>query len=1220
MPQIRQARSPIRLVSVVNLLAGLMALAAPLTLPSCRSPDQDPAPSASLPPTNAVTSVGDSQPDTFALALLRSQAEKEQSSPPARLADDIPTPPGLASDSLTLRLPDDPLAFLTQDDALTRLTASYQWPSAPELAAPDDQSLRQSVLAYIEARELFLEGKNFESIRRLEEAYRLNPASISILRLLARNYRASTGEATAVRYERDILALDPTDLEALFRVGSSALERNQLPEAVACLSRAALGAGPAPSALHARLISRLASLDLGKAFAISGCDSAAVRAWSSTLDPASPPPRVVGWEREYNEFLRDAVDVMARMGDAHVRLGDSASALKWYETAIESGNPDRTALLARLIHLDLRSGRPASAQWRLIDAMRQPSDPAGLMNLVEYLASQTDRGVFADAVAELAASDSQSSLLLQAALLLLPPVEGEELLARTFAQGDAEQSIDDIVAWAGRRGDPALALRLVIRAADEQSSPLRTARRLTDLTGDPDRLLNAWPMLDADLADDPFALSLRTLLLLRAGRPTDASAIILAAIVDHPDDPGLLLARIRLLLDQGLADDAQDLLAALTPAAAQNPALAYDIADLSAEFGDEPTARRLLALVESAVAGADVASTPLRNHVERKASVLIALGRFAAAVDVLQAGFNADPAHEQAALMLLDLTGPDGRSRDPQRYVEVGRSITRSLPQSRAARFARAEQDLVAGRASAAIPILRTLFEEDVTFDPALRALLSYWTRENRLLEAEEWIRPRLAQRPGDARLRSGLLEALLAQRKYADAIELTGRFAADRPDDLSAARDHARSLRASGRTEDARRVETAALLRLPASIYRTFALAELHLAAGDPSAAIAQLKADAARAPDAVPHQFEQLVSLALDAARDGAQAEAYAYIESIVDARRAHGGEISPAIAVHDLEAKVGLNRDFDAIRTALDAARSGDPDRDVALIMGLRSSLFAAGRTDDAMRLIDDELGENRPLVRADLPLALWRIDAASRNAQPDVAISLVARLGSASLLDSLPTLFLSASGGKTDAPNVLYSISGLFSNSGDQPSSERILAEVLRLDPDHPGANNDLGYNWVDRGQRLEEAATMILKAVRAQPDNDSFLDSIGWARYKQGRFTDRGQTLDERGAIYFLERASQLPEGRVNPVILDHLGDALWHAGQKADAVRAWNQVSPAYTLQLSRLGPDDSEDARAFRQFVEQYYSPVVKAAEAKVAAADAGVEPPVAHVIGSGW
>jgi len=127
-------------------------------------------------------------------------------------------------------------------------------------------------------------------------------------------------------------------------------------------------------------------------------------------------------------------------------------------------------------------------------------------------------------------------------------------------------------------------------------------------------------------------------------------------------------------------------------------------------------------------------------------------------------------------------------------------------------------------------------------------------------------------------------------------------------------------------------------------------------------------------------------------------------------------------------------------------------------------------------------------------------------------------------------------------------VLYYERGIAYERGkhwDQAQPDFLKA--LDLNPDQPQVLNYLGYTWVDRGENLDKALDMIQKAVKATPTDGFIVDSLGWAFYKLGRFSD---------AVGTLEQAVQLKPN--DPQINDHLGDAYWKAGRKLEAHFQWN--------------------------------------------------------------
>ncbi len=101
--------------------------------------------------------------------------------------------------------------------------------------------------------------------------------------------------------------------------------------------------------------------------------------------------------------------------------------------------------------------------------------------------------------------------------------------------------------------------------------------------------------------------------------------------------------------------------------------------------------------------------------------------------------------------------------------------------------------------------------------------------------------------------------------------------------------------------------------------------------------------------------------------------------------------------------------------------------------------------------------------------------------------------------------------------------------------------------LAINPKDAGAMNYLGYSYVERGVRLPEAEAMLRKAVEIEPNNGAYLDSLGWARFKQN---------DPKEAAQWLEKAATLTP---DALIFDHLGDVYKSAGQLDRAVDVWKK-------------------------------------------------------------
>ena len=117
---------------------------------------------------------------------------------------------------------------------------------------------------------------------------------------------------------------------------------------------------------------------------------------------------------------------------------------------------------------------------------------------------------------------------------------------------------------------------------------------------------------------------------------------------------------------------------------------------------------------------------------------------------------------------------------------------------------------------------------------------------------------------------------------------------------------------------------------------------------------------------------------------------------------------------------------------------------------------------------------------------------------------------------------------------------------YERSKQWPQAEADFQQALKLNPNQPQVLNYLGYSWVDMGINLDKALAMIKAAVDLRPNDGYIVDSLGWAYYRLGKYSDAVETL---------ERAVELkPE---DSTINDHLGDAYWQVGRKREALFQW---------------------------------------------------------------
>ena len=135
---------------------------------------------------------------------------------------------------------------------------------------------------------------------------------------------------------------------------------------------------------------------------------------------------------------------------------------------------------------------------------------------------------------------------------------------------------------------------------------------------------------------------------------------------------------------------------------------------------------------------------------------------------------------------------------------------------------------------------------------------------------------------------------------------------------------------------------------------------------------------------------------------------------------------------------------------------------------------------------------------------------------------------------------------------------FSYGAACERAGDTNKAVTLFRKCLQIDPADHTACNYLGYMWADQGINLEEALTLIQKAVKLSPDNGAYIDSLGWVLFKLGRNEE---------ALVQLRRAVELV--KPDAVVFGHLADVLVKLGKPDEALTVLRRAS--------ELEPDNKE-------------------------------------------
>jgi tetratricopeptide (TPR) repeat protein len=126
---------------------------------------------------------------------------------------------------------------------------------------------------------------------------------------------------------------------------------------------------------------------------------------------------------------------------------------------------------------------------------------------------------------------------------------------------------------------------------------------------------------------------------------------------------------------------------------------------------------------------------------------------------------------------------------------------------------------------------------------------------------------------------------------------------------------------------------------------------------------------------------------------------------------------------------------------------------------------------------------------------------------------------------------------------------FMLGAIYERQKKFEQAEQQFRKVLDMNPNNAPVLNYYGYMLADRGLRIDEAASLIERAVKQDPQNGAYLDSLGWAYFKQNKLAEAEEYL--RRAI---DREGQ------DPTILGHLGDVYLKLGETERAAEIYERA------------------------------------------------------------
>jgi tetratricopeptide (TPR) repeat protein len=238
--------------------------------------------------------------------------------------------------------------------------------------------------------------------------------------------------------------------------------------------------------------------------------------------------------------------------------------------------------------------------------------------------------------------------------------------------------------------------------------------------------------------------------------------------------------------------------------------------------------------------------------------------------------------------------------------------------------------------------------------------------------------------------------------------------------------------------------------------------------------------------------------------------------------------------------------------ATEAAKEATEKLPKDRDLKMVYA--GQLADAGQTDAALQILKSFLKGNPEDREVYINLATM-YSRLKRWSEADTALDKADEVSSKPD-DKETVAFLRASG---------------YERQKKYEQAEDIFRKILNGDPQNAGVLNYLGYMLADHNLKLDEALGMIKKAVEMEPANGAYLDSLGWAYFKLGKYD-----LAEDSLI----KASQHVMGS-DPTVQEHLGDLYQKTGRLKLAASHWERAVNEWN---KTVGPEVDQDALARAQ------------------------------------
>ena len=1253
-------------------LAG--ALAVSVALGACAS-------NQTKPEATDTAGVQSSPAHTEASSRLQKRMAREIKSPVAT-ARAASAPTGVAPDQITALQGDAlVLARTPTDEALAAMAGLLPDPRSPAPRVIDDADAAAALRAYITGRAARLAGDLDIALAELERSARLNPNPAEPWREMAEVYLARGDRHSAERDFQRAFDRNPTDPSVLERTALLPVEgspSDAIAGALARLHRIE------PDQLDPAM-PYLVPAGLGRVLVDRGYAAAGAEMLEQAANLPTSFGQATNFREALSDLYRRRGELYRDAGDAQMRLDRPVEALALYDLGSQLPLLDPDSMLGHRVAALLRMGRPAAAAAIVLVSIEERDGQIRPLH-VELLAdiaavSETGPAIIeslrdqeARVTPEVARATHQTRI--RAIAALLPPVEARAFLRREIvAQGADAALIADLYERLDA-ADTAAPVREAILLTDlDPASVDRYVEALITAKSSLKDLLD----LSATVADQggPTFAESRALvharLLMLVGQYREALSTLES--VGSTDELlcAAKLERIRAM--RAVARHAEARAVLDTVDIAICPTALMGKAELLAEF-DRPA--DALELLDRAEENPDL-SDPERARIALLAArILTSERRYPEAERRFRQVLVLDPTNEAGYAGLMTLFAQGGAMADERRLMAVVRDLRDTAPESRTFRMLRARDLLTRNRTDLAERELIEILDRYPDDSSSVGLLVRIWTEQDRVDHAEAWLRDRLARMPGSRADRIELARLLVESRRAREAAALLEEWLAlspaDQPVSITLESVYREALDDPAYAAQLARQR---LERAPVTIDTLGETAVLQLATlqADQARISVRRMLELATATDRPADAWGNRIAAEVGDQLKGQTIDP-SVARAIFDDLALHVPDLSEGVLLARVQL-MGLSEvpvasmieaaDLAALRfpqtrdrafdILLDAIRSGQVLRSPEMVVervdapgtirrpldapdGTEREQFEAARDRMAMAFaVIDHLHQTRPgplrpsTSALALDIAMRIVQAGGESGEPYLSASVDDMLARPDRDDVLSAWIrlnpdfvegtVQNSATSTQRADACDWFSSVLHNAGDDHRADTVARLALEFEPDHPTANNNLGYRFLERDENIDEAVILIERAYRQSPDAPNVIDSMAWAMYKIGVMHDEfaaDGTFIRPGAVSLLRKAVRLVEDRNNtvdmffmrPVLLEHLGDAEWAAGDETAAIANWRE---ALRFVDSMLVPKRRQQFSLTPDAAFEELESSGKRLRLKTAAIDAGEPPPIALI-----